>query len=101
MTNLNKVFTIHEASARFNIPASTLKSYCAGQAVMQKGGKSYHYPPKFLSTGLPLGRENMAHNARSIGAHVRRSYEKRKWENEKIQLRVQAGRILKRCYRGG
>ena len=54
MTNLNKVFTIQEASARFNIPASTLKSYCAGQAVMQKGGKSYHYPPKFLSTDCRL-----------------------------------------------
>lgn len=54
MTNLNKVFTIQEASARFNIPASTLKSYCAGQAVMQKGGKSYRYPPKFLSTDCRL-----------------------------------------------
>lgn len=54
MTNLNKVFTIQEASARFNIPASTLKSYCAGQAVMQKDGKSYHYPPKFLSTDCRL-----------------------------------------------
>lgn len=47
MTDLNKVFTIQEASDWLGVPAITLKKYCAGQIVTLKGRDPYRYTPKF------------------------------------------------------
>lgn len=54
MTDLTKVFTIQEASDWLGVSSTTLKKYCAGRVVMQKGQEAYRYAPKFLPSECRL-----------------------------------------------